>query len=105
MTFSELTVEDLAAKYVAAERELTLARFQHGLGQLENTASLRHMRRDIARMQSEFTRRERTDGVAKGSLLSANRRSSAAAETPVGQSAPEKGRFLQGIVDKLTSND
>jgi large subunit ribosomal protein L29 len=103
MAFADLDNAALAARYVETERELTLARFQHGLGQLENSARLRVLRHDIARLRTELRTREIAAGLAKDSLLRANRvKSTGPAPT---KATAEKGGFLQGIVDKLTGKD
>ncbi len=48
----ELSVEELVAKCDELRRELFGARVRHGTGQLEDTARLRLLRRDIARLET-----------------------------------------------------
>lgn len=55
----ELTQEEMAKKLEDARRELLNLRIQAKIGQLENTARIRHVRRDIARMITENTVRAR----------------------------------------------
>ncbi len=102
----ELSDEQLVHRMLEAERELVAARFKHSMNQLENTASLRSMRREIARLQTEARRREKEQGLAKNRLLSMHRASYAgAASAPVEEASAEKGGFLSGIVDRLTNKD
>ena len=48
----ELTVEEIQRKGVDLKQELFNLRFQHGTGQLENTARLKQTKRDIARIET-----------------------------------------------------
>jgi len=48
----ELTLEELHAKQEQLRREHFTARVKHATGQLENTAKLRLLRRDIARVET-----------------------------------------------------
>lgn len=50
--FREMAVDALASKVKELESQLYTNRLQAGLGKLENTAGLRHLRRDIARAQT-----------------------------------------------------
>jgi len=54
----ELTPEELSQKEKDLTEELFNLRFQHALGQLENTMRLTVIRRDLARVKS--IRQERT---------------------------------------------
>jgi large subunit ribosomal protein L29 len=56
----EYTVEELAKGLEDAQREYLNLRIQAKTGQLENTARLRLVRRDIARMRTEDTARSKT---------------------------------------------
>jgi ribosomal protein L29 len=100
----ELTDEQLVHKALETERELVTKRFQHKLNRLENQAQLGGLRRSIARIRTEARKREIAGGLAKGSLLAKHRASFVPAG---GTAAPaaEKGGFLSGIVDKLTSKE
>lgn len=103
---AEMTSTDaaLAADLVGAERELVATRFKLKMSQLENTASLRVLRRRIARLRTEIARRERTQGLTKGSLVARNR---GGASTAGGESAsaPARTGFLAGLVDKLAGKE
>lgn len=49
---SDLTLEELQAKGEELRREHFTAKVKHATGQLENTAKLRLLRRDIARVET-----------------------------------------------------
>lgn len=104
MSHAELTDEQLVHKVLQAERDLVATRFKHKTNTLENTSSLRVVRRDIARLRTEARRREIAAGLGTGALLSAH--SSSFSRASSGESGPaEKGGFLSGIVDKLTGKE
>jgi large subunit ribosomal protein L29 len=48
----ELNVDELRRKQAELKDQLFKLRFQHELGQLENSAKLRTVRRDIARIET-----------------------------------------------------
>jgi large subunit ribosomal protein L29 len=48
----ELTLDELRAKEEQLRREHFAAKVKHATGQLENTAKLRLLRRDIARVET-----------------------------------------------------
>ena len=54
----ELDAEALATKLKEAKEELFNLRFQNATGQLDNTAGLRLVRREIARIYTVITERE-----------------------------------------------
>lgn len=99
----ELTDKDLVTKVFQVERELVTLRFKHSTNQLENTATLRSLRKEIARLKTEARRREVEQGLAKEALFS-----KFPPDLSVVEDAPEaaaKGGFLQGIVDKISGSD
>ena len=49
-----LSAEDLQAKLKEARAELFNLRFQMATGQLENTARVKQVKKDIARIQTEM---------------------------------------------------
>jgi len=55
--------EELKGKESELARELFNVRFRHTSGQMENTARLRQLRRDLARVKT--TMRERVLGVRR----------------------------------------
>lgn len=53
-----LSADDLATKLSEAKEELFNLRFQNATGQLDNTARLRTVRKDIARIYTVLRERE-----------------------------------------------
>ncbi|HEY65855.1 MAG TPA: 50S ribosomal protein L29 [Caldilineae bacterium] len=53
-----MTDEEIARRLDEAYQELFNLRFQHAIGQLRNTARLRQVRRDIARLRTILRERE-----------------------------------------------
>ena len=53
------SVADLQAKLVEAKKELFNLRFQNATNQLTNTARIKLVRRDIARIQTVITEKSR----------------------------------------------
>ena len=54
----ELSAEDLQAKLTEARAELFNLRFQMATSQLDNTARVGQVKKDIARIQTEMRARE-----------------------------------------------
>ena len=54
----ELSAEDLAAKLKETRAELFNLRFQMATSQLDNTARVKQVKKDIARIQTEMRARE-----------------------------------------------
>ena len=54
----ELSATDLAAKLKEARAELFNLRFQMATSQLDNTARVKEVKKDIARIQTEMRARE-----------------------------------------------
>lgn len=48
----ELSEGEIAAKVVAMKKELFTLKFQHGIRQLDNTAKLSLIKKDIARLKT-----------------------------------------------------
>lgn len=62
--YREMTNEELGAAYSDASEEIFKLKIQQTLGQLENPARIRHLRRDIARIQTiqvERAQQEKSD--------------------------------------------
>ena len=57
----KLSADDLQAKLKEARAELFNLRFQMATGQLENTARVKQVKKDIARIQTEMRDRELKD--------------------------------------------
>ena len=53
-----VSADDLAEKLAEAKEELFNLRFQNATGQLDNTARLRAVRKDIARIYTVMSERE-----------------------------------------------
>jgi large subunit ribosomal protein L29 len=51
----ELSVDELVAKSSELRGELFTARVKHSTGQLEDTAKMRRLRRDVARVETVLT--------------------------------------------------
>jgi large subunit ribosomal protein L29 len=56
----DLSVEELATKEREFREEEFKLRFRHATGQLEKTARLRQLRRDIARVRTIMSEKERS---------------------------------------------
>jgi large subunit ribosomal protein L29 len=48
----DMSLEEMRRKASDVEQELFNLRFQHGTGQLENTAKLEQVKRDVARLKT-----------------------------------------------------
>ena len=53
------SVEELGKNLVAAKKELFNLRFQNATNQLDNTARIREVRKNIARIQTVITEKSR----------------------------------------------
>ena len=54
----ELTVEELNAKVKELSEELFNLRFRHAIGQLDNTASLKNVKKEIAKAKTILREKE-----------------------------------------------
>ena len=54
----ELTIDELNAKIKELSEELFNLRFRHAIGQLENPASLKTIRKDIAKAKTVLREKE-----------------------------------------------
>jgi large subunit ribosomal protein L29 len=54
----ELTKEELLKKKKDTKEELFNLRFQHSTGQLENTARLKHLKKDVAKIETILRQKE-----------------------------------------------
>jgi len=61
-SLSDKSVEELRAELVTRKKELFNLRFQNATNQLDNTARIREVRKNIARIQTVMTKR--TMGLA-----------------------------------------
>ena len=58
----ELTIEELGQKEQELTEELFNLKIQHATGQLENTARIDHVKRDIARVKTILRQRQLVSG-------------------------------------------
>ncbi len=61
------TAEELHAELVSAKKELFNLRFQNATNQLDNTARIKDVRKNIARIQTILTQQEPKEQLLKGS--------------------------------------
>ena len=57
----DLSLEDMQRKRDDLREEIFNLRFQHGIGQLENTAKLKQTKRDIARFETLIKEQQQAD--------------------------------------------
>ena len=57
----EMGVEEMQRKRDDLREEIFNLRFQHGVGQLENTAKLKQTKRDIARVETLIKEKQRAN--------------------------------------------
>ncbi len=65
----DLTVDELETRLVEAKQELFNLRFQHVTGQLDNSARLGELRKDVARMNT-ILRAQEIAAAESGDALS-----------------------------------
>ena len=58
----ELSIDEMQRKRDDLTQELFNLHFQHGVGQLENTAKLKQTKRDAARMETILKEKQRSEG-------------------------------------------
>ena len=98
---SNMTDEQLVHEELRLERDLIESSFRHRTSQLEDTSTLKKLRRGIARARTEQRNRERAQELQKDALRNLHRGSfvpGAAAEAGGDQAS---GGFLSGIADQL----
>ena len=61
-SLTDKSVEELQSELVTTKKELFNLRFQNATNQLDNTARIREVRKNIARIQTVMT--QRTKGLA-----------------------------------------
>jgi large subunit ribosomal protein L29 len=60
-TLSEISVEKLTEKFVLLKKELFNLRFQKKLGELTNTSRFAQVRKDVARVKTEISKRRKAN--------------------------------------------
>lgn len=93
-----LSDEELVHKELSLERSLIDARIKKSFGTLEDTSSFAKIRKDIARIQTETTSREKAQSIEKNGLKAKFRKSF----VPTKATEEASGDFLQDIADKLS---
>ncbi|MDQ4001870.1 MAG: 50S ribosomal protein L29 [Actinomycetota bacterium] len=58
----DLDVQELEQRVAETRRELFNLRFQHAIGQLENTGQLKEVRRNIARLLTVLNHKKQENG-------------------------------------------
>jgi large subunit ribosomal protein L29 len=58
----DLDVQELEQRVAETRRELFNLRFQHAIGQLENTGQLKEVRRNIARLLTVLNQQKQENG-------------------------------------------
>jgi ribosomal protein L29 len=97
-----LSDEALIHHELAMERTYVLKRFAHRTNQLDDTSSLKVVRREIARTRTEERLRERAQSVAKDSLRTSHRHTFKPGKVgAVGAVASASSGFLSGIASKF----
>ena len=92
--------EALVHHELQLQRDLVRKNFAHATNQLDDTASVRKVRRAIARARTEQRSREVAGGLGKDSLRSQHR-STFKADAAGAASGGDNGGFLSGIADKF----
>jgi large subunit ribosomal protein L29 len=99
---AEMTDEQLVHRELELERELVHANFQLSIGELENTAELPRLRKDIARARTAQRSRERSANDPKNTLRNRYRNSfTAALAADAAGGTDDDGGFLKGIANKF----
>ena len=93
-----LTDEQLVHTELSLERKLIDARIKKSFGTLEDSSVFAKIRKDIARIQTESTSREKKQGLAKNALKAQYRKTFVATN----ETEESGGNFLQDIADKLS---
>ena len=99
---TKLTDEELVHQELRLERKMLESQFRLKTGQLEDTASVGFVRKDIARIRTAQRGREATAGLGKNALRDRHRGTfdPKAIETTAATSG-STGGFLKGIADRL----
>ena len=88
---------EIAHGVLQSQHDLVAARMRLALNKLDNTGTLRVIRKGIAQGLTELRAREVAQGLTKGALLAAHR-----ATFRKGAAAPSRsGTVLEGLVDNL----
>ena len=108
MKYTELASlgdEALVHKELQLERDLLELRFRLKTNQLENTASIPKIRKDIARLRTAQRQRELDQGLPNNALRQNHRSSFKAGAVSTEEAAASSSGFLKGISDKFGGGD
>lgn len=99
-SYRDLDDAALVASLSENQFALVRARFALSMDRLEDTSSIRVLRKGVARMKTEIRRREVASGLGRDELL---RRHQVVPVAGGGAGGAEEasGGFLAGVVDKL----
>ncbi len=75
INFAELSVDELRVRYKSFKEELFNLRFQYATGKLENTAKLKTVRKNIARVMTFMHQAELKETPVEEGYLPPRRRS------------------------------
>ena len=95
-----LSDEALVHRELQLERDLVRKNFAHATNQLEDTASVKKVRRDIARTRTEQRSRELAHGLGRDALRNMHR-TSFKPDASLATAEKGSGGFLSGIADKF----
>jgi len=101
---TDLNDEQLVHTELNLEHQLITARFQHATNQLQDTSTLKKLRRDIARVRTAARGRELEQGLRKNALRDAHS-TSFTPSVEAGAEGGAAGGFLKGVVDKLGGSE
>lgn len=104
MKFNELSTlgdEAIVHKELQMERELLELRFRLKTNQLDNTATISKLRKDIARLRTAQRERERAQGLPKNALRNNHRSTFRAGDGNADEAVASSSGFLKGITEKF----
>lgn len=100
--YKALSDEALVHHELQLERDLVRKNFAHSTNQLDDTASVKKVRRGIARARTEQRARELANGLGKDALRNQYRTTFKPAAAAAAESTEQAaGGFLAGIADKF----
>ena len=95
----ELTDEQLVHKELSLERQLIDSRFKKQFGTLEDTSSFSKIRKNIARLQTEQSKRQAEQNLSKNGLKMLYSKTFNPAQVEEEEGTQD---FLQNIADKMS---
>ena len=104
MKYNELASlgdEALVHKELQLERDLLELRFRLKTNQLDDTASISKIRKDIARLRTAQRERERTQGLPNNALRNSHRSSFRPGAGGAVEAVASSSGFLKGISEKF----